>query len=114
MLSNFTVRNPLLDPSLAWGGGHTVASDPMKEGWRIRAISPSSSGVLVGRRGIAGCFSAMPLSDGQLDVAIYLDTPEEVSRLFKEGSADARYIKVACIPGWALHARDSLMEELRD
>src|SRR4051794_4522085 len=76
MLKQFTNGNTHAHD--AWGNGHTPQTDPTRQGWRCR---PAWDGgpLLIGPKGIKGCATLVPLSDGEWDVAVYDDsTPEEV------------------------------------
>ena len=100
-----------VSPSQLWantfpfGGGHTTETDPTRRGWKFRA---QGACVLFGRKGIKGCFSAMSLGDGRLDVALYEDhTPREVSEWLKKERGnreelDPLYKQVHSTSGWAL------------
>lgn len=93
-----------------WGGGHTIETDPTRRGWRAFPAGKADA-VLVGRFGVPGCFSAVPLSEGRLDVAFYDEAPEEVARLWKVGEhPDCDYLEVQDCPGWALVAIQKLAE----
>jgi hypothetical protein len=85
-----------------WGGSHTAATDPTKRGWRA---APVGKVLVVGRRGVPGCFSVMQLSDGRLDVAVYDEaTPESIAAGLRGGVAvDVDGLWTANpTPGWAL------------
>lgn len=88
--------------SMMWGGGHTIATDPTKQGWRARrTVFPDV--VLVGRPGVVGCFSARPLSLGMLEVTIHHDQPEVVDQAWRAGSyVEGDLHVVSDAPGWAL------------
>ena len=99
--STFTVDNRWWVRNI-WGGGHTAETDPTQRGWRAARVTPNSA-VLVGRRGKPGCFSAIQMSDGTIEVALYVETPEEVAASWKKGEVlDCPYRFVPNIPGWAL------------
>tara|TARA_R110000751_G_scaffold290496_1_gene397163 strand:+ start:3712 stop:4143 length:432 start_codon:yes stop_codon:yes gene_type:complete len=66
---------------LFWGGGHTAETDPSRNGWRARATGQV---VIVGQPGVAGCATAMWLSDGRIDVALRDETPKEVYDALQE------------------------------
>lgn len=88
-----------------WGGGHTPASVPTAQGWRVvrSTTAAGSPRLLVGRRGMPGCFSAMPLSDNRVDVCLYEETPEEVSAAWKQRvPLDGMFKVVSAYPGWGL------------
>ena len=110
-LKNFTVR-PTGWAEFIWGGGHTAETDPTRQGWRVRPLGEGSSTVLVGRKGIEGCFSARMVGK-EVDVAVYLETPEHVAREFAAGRVvDARYVQVPSSSGWGLTAIEELNKEL--
>lgn len=99
MLFEFTVSNRWWD---SWrGGGHTAATDPGQRGWRA---APVGKVLVVGRRGVPGCFSVMQLSRGKLDVAVYDDyLPEALAAAAKGHCPPADVNRVVdAIPGWAL------------
>ena len=103
-LNNFSVSDRWWEG--LWGGGHTVDSDPTRQGWRA-ALSHKDSKVLVlGRRNIRGCASVMRMSDGRLDVSVYDDaTPEEIAACVRERRrvplADC-VLQTGPYPGWGL------------
>jgi len=59
-----------------WGCGHTAETDPTRQRWRCRR---QGQVWLIGQPSSVGCASVMILRDGRLDVAIYLETPKEIS-----------------------------------
>jgi len=88
---------------LMWGGGHTMETDPTKKGWIAKRLKEGSDILLVGRRGVEGCFSVDLWDSGQIDVAVYLDTPEYVAANAKMGrNTDAWFFQMDMYPGWAL------------
>jgi len=88
--------------NLLWcGGGHTFETDPAKRGWRALPLTKGDNTfVLIGRKGVPGCFSARLMGDGRVDVVTYDDrTPQQVAA----GDRVADCIRlVPGIPGWAL------------
>lgn len=102
-----------------WGGGHTVDTDPTRQGWRARPAKAGSKVLIIGRRGVAGAASVMQLSGGQLDVAIYGDqTPEAVAKAMdikpsdREGSlADPIFPVVPSTPGWGLRVLELILSD---
>jgi hypothetical protein len=86
-----------------WGGGHTLKTDPTRQGWRCLPLVKGSSTLLFGQRGIGGCASIVQHPD-HLDVALYAETPEEVIESMEEGriKADPSYYRVTDAPGWGL------------
>jgi hypothetical protein len=101
--------------SFMWGNGHTPQTDPTRQGWRAKSLSKGSRTLLVGKPGVPGCFSAVPLG-GVVDVALYEETPEKVrAHLMKEEGAsycDPTYHQVADISGWGLEALRLLKAEM--
>ena len=96
-----------------WGNGHTVETDPAEWGWRVQQIHGNV--VLVGRPCREGCFSAIPWSNGQVNLAIYTDTPEYMAEMLKVGSnPDARFIDCPNVPGWGLKGIEEVVKELQD
>lgn len=98
ILKDFTVDNRWW---WGWaGGGHTVETDPTNRGWRCARVKKGEDLVLLGRRGVKGCMTIRPLSNG-LDVAFYDElAPED---LIRDGIPPADdYKSVDLIPGWAL------------
>lgn len=97
--------------SLIWGGGFTHETDPTRQGWRAARVKKGSEILLIGRRGMAGCASV--LRGSALDVALYIETPEEVAACIKEGNGatlDPIYVSVPETPGWGL----AVIEKIRD
>ena len=86
-----------------WGGGHTAETDPTRKGWRL--VASSHQLAVIGQKGVKGCASVMPLSDGRFDVAYYDDSkPEEIAARFAKGervSGDG-FTQVTESPGWGL------------
>ena len=105
-------------PMGMWGGGHTVATDPTKKGWRCRLLRGSKSGVrIVGRKGVEGCASFREMGDGTWDVAIYDRTPAVVSRLLQENSPEINgflcsYSTVDDHGGFGLNIINLIKEEM--
>jgi hypothetical protein len=119
---------PLFDPSKfqispqqlwanshPWGGGHTLETDPTRQGWRLRARS--SDLCIIGRKanggGVRGCASVMTLSNGRLDVAIHDElTPKELEDKLKAGErvSGDEYFQVDDCWGWALCVLSKLHE----
>jgi len=93
-----------------WGGGHTLETDPTQRGWKAGRPKETMQGnpllILVGRRGVKGCFSVLPCSEGKkLDVLIYDDeTPEEIIAQWgrHETPVYSHAMLVDNIPGWGL------------
>lgn len=95
-----------------WGGGHTPASDPTRQGWRATPAHKGSAVLIIGRRATRGCASVMQLPDGRLDVAGYDDsTPEEIAACVREGRpvpiADVTY-QTRDYPGWGLSVLEKI------
>jgi hypothetical protein len=107
--------------SIPWGGGHTPQTDPgsitkpVSERWRLAHGEGSGPDVVLGgRKGRPGCFSVRPLSGGTLDLAVYLETPEEVSAAWQAGvNLDPSYHEITNVPGWGLVAIELVEAELR-
>lgn len=99
------------DASFPWGGGHTVETDPTKNGWRM-VKQPGGNVVVIGQKGIPCCASVVRISD-YYDVAIYDEKPEVVSKIITEGKAgnlDPYYFQVDTTPGWGLKVIDEIKE----
>lgn len=97
-----------------WGGGHTRETDPSQKGWRVRPLTKGNSIVLVGRRGVEGCFSVQPMLEGDLDIALYQETPEQVAAMKAAGEyVDAVFHSVPNTPGWGLTAIELLGEDMK-
>lgn len=103
MLNEFSVSTNWWS-LLIWGGGHTLETDPTKKGWRCGLIRKGGENILVGRRGIPGCFSVARMGNNRLDVALYEETPEEVMAGFKTKTVWPEFITLDEIPGWGLKA----------
>ena len=118
MLRTIEIPNKLKDtwPLNVWAGGeHTPESDPYRRGWTMKNI-PSTSDrhefVLLGRKGIAGCFLARLTSNGNVRVHMFwFDKPEDVAEVVKDdsilgpnpnGISYEQDIDVSAGPGWAL------------
>jgi hypothetical protein len=90
------------ESSFPWGSGHTAETDPSRRGWRLRGVS--SYVAVIGRTGVRGCFTVVPLSGGY-DVATHDEIkPEEAFKRLKAGErlvGDA-YRQVGTHSGWAL------------
>lgn len=90
-----------------WGGGHTRETDPTQRGWKAGRPKETRQGnpllILVGRRGVKGCFSVLPVV-GILDVLIYDETPEEIIAQWgrHETPVYSHAMRVDNIPGWGL------------
>lgn len=95
-----------------WGGGHTAETDPTRKGWwAYHGEGSAPDVVLVGRKGVVGCFSARPTmmksaeGNPRLDVAFYDETPESVVEGWKTYRyVDASFKMLDDIPGWGLEA----------
>lgn len=89
--------------SSPWGGGHTTETDPTRKGWRL--VASSHQLAVIGQKGVKGCASVMPLSDGRLDVAYHDEAkPEELAARFSKNErvGGDGYLPVDGIPGWGL------------
>ena len=88
-----------------WGNNHTILTDPTKKGWRAFRAPINAKLVLVGRKGVKGCFTALLLSNNKIDVLIYDDfTPEEVIAIWEKNERplfdDSMMLDNIC--GWGL------------
>lgn len=118
ILASFKVSSRWWDG--IWGGGHTIDTDPSKQGWRASLSAKGSSTLVVGRPGQRGCASVQQLSDGRVDVALYEDaTPDDVVKglAMRRGDparvellGDPIYMQLAMIPGWGLAILERLAE----
>ena len=109
-LREFTVA-PWWQGSLVWGSGHTVETDPTRQGWRVRRAGEEPDTALVGRRGVKGCFTAVPDATGHLIVRFFFRTPEELDRAIRSGEQVGGWIRtLPHIPGWGLSAIELLQE----
>lgn len=106
-----------------WGSGHTLATDPTRQGWRAALSRKGGLALIIGQAGVPGCASVMQLG-GQLHVALYCDvTPEQVARAFRgELDADARaevygaamYRTIPVqYPGWGLEVIQMILVDRR-
>jgi len=111
---------PINTLTCIWGGGHTIETDPTLKGWRFRALPEARSGVyLIGQAGKEGCATARllgsRLTGWEWDVAIYWETPEEVS-LYVTGDGpfcDGRFVQTADVPGFGLEIIREIENEVR-
>lgn len=91
-----------------WGGGHTVQTDPTRQGWvKIVYARQGYSVIFVGRPGKPGCFTAVQASGNEIDVGLYEETFEEVKALLDAKSRslpDCPFKRYSDIPGWGLSA----------
>jgi hypothetical protein len=88
--------------SLPWGGGHTVATDPTKRGWRM-IVRQDGRVAFFGQPGVKGCFLALRLTDS-FDCHLYDEmTVEElmVANAKCESFADGYHV-AGSESGWAL------------
>ena len=96
-----------------WGSGHTLATDPTHLGWKAKGVRGKPGLLLIGRPGCPGCASVRRLPGGELDVALYAETPCEVAASIAAGDAlDARYMSVKCVSGWAMDVIRALAAEM--
>jgi hypothetical protein len=107
-LKEFTVqdRGWWNNPHNDWrGGGHTIETDPVRQGWKAARAAPGSDTVIIGRKGVKGCISARLLT-GKIDIALYTnETPEEVAKAGNERHLfDPIYVGTQVYPGWGLAA----------
>jgi hypothetical protein len=120
VLREFSVSTYWWSP--LWGGGHTHETDPTNHGWRAKKIRNTGdpargipAQVLVGRAGVAGCFSAVLMSPrepgrAELDLAFYTEeTPEQIAKaMLDKEPLDPIYEVVPEISGWGLVAIERL------
>ena len=104
-------------PVMFWGNGHTAETLPTNKGWRCRKMPWKSYGAtvrLIGQNDKNGCATVRPLRDGY-DVAIYWETPEEVSQKLAVhgGHLDARYVEVEGLCGAGLRVIEEIEKERR-
>ena len=85
LLKKFKSAKPLTPTHGFWGGGHTPETDPTRKGWRCRPIVKGSGVYLLGQKGKEGCATLRYIGEGDWDVALYDEAPEEILRRFKEG-----------------------------
>lgn len=87
------------------GGGHTIETDPVRQGWKAARAAPGSDVVIIGRKGEKGCLSAILLT-GKIDVAFYTnETPEQVAKAGNgRGDFDPIYQQYNQYSGWGLEA----------
>jgi hypothetical protein len=106
-----------------WGGGHTLETLPTNKGWRARPLAKKRPDVLmIGQRGIECCATVVrtKLYDDEcnerpgLDVAIYLESPEEVLQLAKAEKWEElspRFVQIDEIPGFGLRVINMIERE---
>ncbi len=102
--------------NMFWGGGHTVETDPTRNGWKAATTSPEGRVVLVGQRGVAGCATIVAYPGGLLDVALYYECPEEIAKSLKEtGRAgfDAEYVQIPDVSGCGLRVISLIQSKVR-
>lgn len=84
-----------------WGSGWTPETDPTRQGWRCRPQRGDASVVIVGQAGVPGCASAA--RGATLDVAVYDESPEEVSAALATGRfLDPVYVQIPECSGWGI------------
>ena len=84
-----------------------MATDPTRRGWRAVPVRPGRHVVVVGRSGVAGCFTAQRFLDDLIVIQTYDGSPSEVSAALTRGERmphDSRLSvhAVYAVPGWAL------------
>ena len=90
------------DPAQLWGGGWEPGACPFDKGWRARW---SGQVLVIGRKGVAGAFTAMAMSGDRWDVAFYEEEkPEDLARRITAnenlGALDPAYTQVGGHWGW--------------
>jgi len=111
---NFRVSPPKEPVRGFWGGGHTLETDPIQQGWRCYPSKkgPENKIWIVGQRNVEGCASIMRWPNGILDIALYLETPQEIYRRIKTGGPlDARYVQTKIYWGVGLQVIRLILEE---
>lgn len=104
------------NPNHQWtGGGHTTETDPTKKGWKAFRHPTERDTVVIGRRGVKGCFTGLLLT-GIIGISIYRDnTVEEV--LENKAAEPKELTFIDDSPGWALEyttqflSRPSIMDD---
>jgi hypothetical protein len=82
--ASFTLA-PAREPvHVFWGHGHTLDTDPTRQGWKVRRCTPTGQAWVVGQPGKAGCASIIDLEDGRLDVCLYDEDPKTIDAWLKE------------------------------
>lgn len=107
--------------NLFWGGGHTLETEPTRNGWKARFVGPAeiSRVVLVGQKGVRGCATVVRHHDGQLDVALYDCEPKVIhDSIANNGRAghDAEYFQIPDLSGCGLRIIqriEKMREEIR-
>ena len=107
--------------NLFWGGGHTLETEPTRNGWKARFVGPAeiSRVVLVGQKGVRGCATVVRHHDGQLDVALYDCEPKVIhDSIANNGLAghDAEYFQIPDLSGCGLRIIqriEKMREEIR-
>ena len=94
------------------GGGHTVDTDPTNRGWRMWNIAGVEGKryecVLVGRRGMVGCFTARLNDEGDMCIVEFKFDKTEHVREWIVNDNNEHGCEPDCIrdmdhhPGWAL------------
>jgi len=86
-----------------WGNGHTVATAPTLHGWHARKSPWREDVVIIGQSNTAVCATATLDGSGDVDIAFYDESPEELSSMIKSGQQpDTYYIQVRFVSGWGL------------
>jgi hypothetical protein len=128
-LKHFKVSSRMALSEL-WGNGHTIETDPFKKGWRCMHY-PKGDVYLVGRKGVAGCFSALLIGKVPYstrapfwDVALYSEeTPQQVHDYLMNGkesehhdacSGGCIYKSVGTHSGWGLEALELLTKDMAE
>ena len=104
-------------PIMPWGGGHTAATDPTRNGWSIKKVGRA---YLIAKKGDVVAASARKVGD-KWDVALYWNKPSDVRRYLRTGhqfdsegyTIEPTYETVPDTPGWGLTVIDLLDRERR-
>lgn len=111
MLKEFRVSSRP-DVATIWGNGHTRETDPMLKGWRVVTPYPQRPELLmIGRKGVKGCATILPLPDERLDVAIYYNTPKEVVDKGSMG-LDPKFVQINNHFGWGLEVLREIQKDV--
>jgi len=100
------------------GNGHTRETDPVNNGWKVKAVAGRTDDlVILGRivdgKQVKGCASILPMGD-ILDVAIYDDlTPKEILAVWAAGQGyDCPYYQIGPTCGWGLRVINQIEAEM--
>jgi hypothetical protein len=101
-----------------WGNGHTVDTDPSKQGWRFRPVKGRPDLLMIGQPGQDGCATLRELQTFHglvYDVAIYVEKPGEVAQGMRDNRTDfdCRYVEIGTTAGFGLRVIREIAEERR-